>query len=56
MPVPPGGSLEGESGYQCTMNGDCHLLVIDSGRHSLYEMWRADIAANGTFFGGCVAV
>jgi serine/threonine-protein kinase len=56
MPVPLSGSLEGESGYQCTNNGDCHLLVIDSASHSLYEMWRAYIAGDGTFLGGCTAV
>jgi|GEM_PF-299877 len=56
MPVPQGGSLEGENGYQCTSNGDCHLLVIDPVKHSLYEMWRATITSGGTFFGGCVAV
>src|SRR4051812_30975486 len=27
MPVPVGGDVEGESGYACTTDGDCHLLV-----------------------------
>src|SRR5215831_963323 len=29
VPVPPGGDVEGETGYACTGNGDCHLLVFD---------------------------
>jgi hypothetical protein len=56
--VPPGGRLEGESGYACAGNGDCHLLVLQGTR--LFEMWRANIAggtATGTpFRGGCLAV
>jgi hypothetical protein len=55
VPVPPGGALEGETGYQCAGDGDCHLLVADWQRLRLYEMWRANIAA-GTFDGGCLAV
>ena len=55
VPVPPGGNLEGEAGYQCTTNGDCHLLVADWSRGRLFEMWRADIS-NGAFSGGCLAV
>jgi hypothetical protein len=27
VPVPPGGALEGESGYACESDGDCHLIV-----------------------------
>src|SRR5262245_35914452 len=27
FPVPPG-ALEGETGYQCVSNGDCHLIVV----------------------------
>ena len=55
VPVPPNGNLEGEAGYSCTTDGDCHLLVHDKPNGKLYEMWRADI--NGTTFnGGCLAV
>jgi serine/threonine-protein kinase len=58
MPVPPGGRLEGESDYHCSLDGDCHLLVMQGTR--LYEMWRADIsggqAVGGTFNGGCLAI
>ncbi|HEX6835860.1 MAG TPA: hypothetical protein VF334_04770 [Polyangia bacterium] len=55
VPVPTGGSVEGETGYACTGGGDCHLIVIDDATHKLYEMWRADITG-GTFNGGCLAV
>jgi hypothetical protein len=55
MPVPSGGALEGESGYACEGDGDCHLLVVDRSRQRLFEMWRADIRGD-TFRGGCLAV
>lgn len=55
VPVPTGGSLEGEDGYACTGDGDCHLIVILDAQKKLYEMWRADIEGT-TFNGGCLAV
>ena len=55
MPVPAGGSVEDETGYACTGDGDCHLLVFDHDEHSLYEMWRANIVGSD-FRGGCLAV
>jgi serine/threonine-protein kinase len=55
VPVPPGGAVEGESGYSCTGGGDCHLLVVHQPTHTLYEMWRADITG-GVFTGGCLAI
>lgn len=55
MPVPQGGVLEGENGYECLSDGDCHLIVKHAPTNKLYEMWRANIS-NGTFFGGCLAV
>jgi serine/threonine-protein kinase len=54
VPVLAGGNLEGETGYACTHDGDCHLLVFDPAGGKLYEMWRANI--NSTFQGGCLAV
>ncbi len=54
MPVPAGGNLEEETGYACTGDGDCHLLVFDSSAKKLYEMYRANITS--TFEGGCLAV
>src|SRR5262245_41419885 len=53
VPVPPGGNVEGEAGYACTGNGDCHLLVFDRGAGKLYEMWRANMTT--MFYGGCLA-
>jgi len=55
VPVPAGGNVEGESGYECTNDGDCHLIVFDHDAGKLYEMWRANITGS-TFQGGCLAV
>ncbi len=55
VPVPAGGALEGETGYTCLSDGDCHLIVADRTRMKLFEMWRADIRG-GAFEGGCLAV
>jgi len=55
VPVPDGGAIEGESGYACTNDGDCHLIVVDRTNSRLYEMWRANIVGDD-FFGGCLAV
>lgn len=55
VPIPPRGALEGESGYECVSDGDCHLIVADRSTERLYEMWRANIVGD-TFYGGCLAV
>lgn len=55
VPIVPGGNVEGEDGYACTGDGDCHLIVHVPGANRLYEMWRANIEG-GTFLGGCLAV
>jgi hypothetical protein len=55
VPVPAGGALEGENGYECTRDGDCHLIVVHSPTRKLYEMWRANIVGT-SFRGGCLAV
>ncbi len=55
VPVPLGGALEGESGYSCDGDGDCHLIVVDRAASELFEMWRANIVGD-EFFGGCLAV
>ena len=55
VPVPAGGALEGETGYSCESNGDCHLLVVHRPTNRLFEMWRAHIDG-ATFNGGCLAV
>lgn len=55
VPVPNGGHLEGESGYKCEGDGDCHLIVIAQDTNKLYEQWRANIDDSG-YHGGCLAV
>ncbi len=55
VPVPAGGAIEGEAGYACVGDGDCHLIVVHPPSQRLYEMWRANMTAEG-FFGGCLAV
>lgn len=55
FPIPSGGAIEGEEGYECTQDGDCHLLVVQEDEKKLYEMWRANISG-GDFQGGCAAV
>lgn len=55
FPVPQGGALEGQPGYACVDDGDCHLIVVDPAASRLYEMWRANIDGSG-FSGGCAAV
>ena len=55
VPVPAGGALEGEDGYACESDGDCHLIAVHRPTLRLFEMWRADIRGDD-FFGGCLAV
>jgi serine/threonine-protein kinase len=55
VPVPAGGALEGETGYACESDGDCHLIAVYPPAMKLYEMWRANIV-DGSFYGGCLAV
>ena len=57
VPMPAGGKLEGESGYDCpvTSSGlrknDCHLTVVDDSRHLLIELYSAGWdAASGKWF------
>ena len=55
MPVPAGGNVEGEDGYACSGDGDCHLIVWAKDERRLYEMWRANLSGD-RFDGGCLAV
>jgi len=55
VPVPAGGQLEGEQDYECTSDGDCHLIVVHPSTCQLFEMWRANII-DDIFYGGCMAV
>jgi hypothetical protein len=42
IPLPTTGSIEGEQGYQCTQDGDCHLLLVARNEHKLYELYQAN--------------
>jgi serine/threonine-protein kinase len=55
VPVVSGGRLEGEAGYDCTTDGDCHLTVLDTDSCLLFEMWKAD-DVDTNFRSGCLAV
>ncbi len=55
VPIPSGGHIEGETGYDCTSNGDCHLIVIEPKEQRIYEQWRVDFTS-GAYHGGCLAI
>jgi hypothetical protein len=55
VPIPVGGHLEGETGYDCTGDGDCHLIVVAPLENRLYEQWRVDFTS-GSYEGGCLAI
>ncbi len=55
MLLPTNGNLEGEMGYQCVSDGDCHLIVWQRSTNRLFEMWRAN-AMGRALSGGCLAV
>ncbi len=55
VPLPPGGAVEGHSGYTCESGGDCHVIVRDLSDCRLYEQWRADVGTGG-YEGGCLAI
>ena len=43
IPLPAGGGIEGQPGYQCDIEqGDCHLLVVDRSQGKLYEAYQAN--------------
>ena len=45
FPLPAGGGIEGEPGYQCPIDqNDCHLIVVDRSRGKLYEAYQANSA------------
>jgi len=55
VPVPHDGAVEGETSYECSNDGDCHLIVVRTDTNTLYEMWRTNMAGE-TLYGGCLAV
>jgi len=43
IPLPAGGGMEGQTGYQCEIDqGDCHLIVVDRSHGKLYEAYHAN--------------
>jgi serine/threonine-protein kinase len=45
IPLPAGGGIEGQSGYQCPVEeNDCHLIVVDRSHGKLYEAFQANYA------------
>lgn len=56
VPLPPGGGMEGSSGYQCpSSEQDCHYIVVDRPHGKLYE---ADAASydDGVFHAALLAI
>jgi serine/threonine-protein kinase len=53
VPLPAGGTVEGNDGYQCLSGGDCHLLVHDAARSLLFEAFIADVTG-GIFTATCL--
>jgi serine/threonine-protein kinase len=47
VPLPPGGGMEGQSGYQCPVQEqDCHFIVVNNDQGKLYEAWGANYDGN----------
>jgi hypothetical protein len=43
IPLPTGGGIEGQPGYQCNIDeSDCHLIVVDRANGKLYEAYQAN--------------
>lgn len=56
VPLPVGGTIEGEPGYTCSdLNADCHLLVWAAHEKKLYEVYQANVVAN-QLQGTCLVV
>jgi serine/threonine-protein kinase len=46
VPMPPGGGMEGHTGYECPVDReDCHLIVADRDHAKLYEAWQANYSS-----------
>jgi hypothetical protein len=56
VPLPAGGGMEGQPGYQCPItDSDCHFIVADRVHQKLYEAWEATYA-NGSLSAQFLAV
>lgn len=43
FPLPAGGGVEGQAGYQCDIGqDDCHLIVVDRSQNKLFEAYQAN--------------
>ena len=58
VPLPPGGAIEGEAGYECTHPGaDCHLLIHHPASGQLFEIYQANLdPATDELSGTCLVV
>lgn len=45
VPLPAGGGVEGQAGYQCP-EGDCHYIVVERASQKLYEALGANYDGN----------
>ena len=60
MPIPANGNAEGSTNYTCDTScntngqGDCHILVVETGQQKLYELYNA--TQNGSVIDALVAV
>ena len=60
MPIPANGNAEGSSNYTCDTSystdgqGDCHILVVETGQQKLYELYNA--TQNGSAIDALVAI
>ncbi|HZL52448.1 MAG TPA: hypothetical protein VFC37_16030 [Terracidiphilus sp.] len=56
FPLPAGGGIEGQPGYQCdTDQNDCHLIVVDRSHGKLFEAYQANFV-NGALTANGIAV
>ncbi len=56
VPLPAGGTIEGEAGYSCSnIDDDCHLLVWAAHENKLYEVYQANVVSN-KLEGTCLVV
>lgn len=47
VPLPVGGTIEGETNYTCSdLNADCHLVVWAAHEKKLFEIYQANVVGN----------
>jgi cellulose synthase/poly-beta-1,6-N-acetylglucosamine synthase-like glycosyltransferase len=55
IPLPDGGGIEGQPGYECDIDqNDCHLLVVDRAHAKLYEAYQANSSGEALNANGIV--